>query len=121
MTDHALREFPNECCGIILEKNKTVTNVLPMKSLHPSTDTYFMDPVQQTEVFSEMQQRGESLFGIYHSHPEGPLQPSGMDLQLAFHPGAIYFIISLENRNSPEIGAFILEGGQFKQVYVEFV
>ena len=86
MIAHAVKELPNECCGVLLGRNKRIERVVPMQSTDPSSDTYFMDPVQQVEVFTEMEKRGENLLGIYHSHPAGPRQPSGADLQLAFHP-----------------------------------
>ena len=121
MIEHAVKELPDECCGVLLGRNNTVERIVPMRSIPPSPEAYFMDPSQQVDVFTEMEKQWETLLGIYHSHPEGPLQPSVADLQLAFHPDAIYFIISLEDRENPKIGAFVLEQGKFKEVIVEFV
>ncbi|MEI6125821.1 MAG: M67 family metallopeptidase, partial [Pseudomonadota bacterium] len=92
---HALQEAPNECCGVLLGKNGVVERIAAIKSNPPAPDAYYMDPVQQMGVFEEMEKQGQSLLGIYHSHPRGPVEPSGADLQLAFHPEAVYFIISL--------------------------
>ncbi len=121
MIEHALKELPNECCGILPGRNNKVSRVIALKSLNPSPDSYFMDPEQQIEVFSEMEKQGESLIGIYHSHPIGPSHPSDTDLQLAFHHGVIYFIVSLEDRGNPEVNAFKLEKGKFKEVIVDFI
>ena len=115
MVDHAIQALPNECCGVLLGQKETISRVVPMKSNPPSPDSYFMDLEQQIAVFSEMDKRRETLMGIYHSHPDGPAHPSGMDLQLAFHPRALYFIISLEDKDNPEIGAFTLEEGKFRE------
>ena len=92
-----------------------------MKSNPPAPDAYFMDPLQQVAVFTEMEKQGESLLAIYHSHPKGPLEPSGADLQLAFHPEAVYLIVSLKNREKPDIGAFILDQNRFEKISIEFV
>ena len=119
MIDHAQRELPDECCGVLLGKN-SIVRIVPMKSTPAAPDSYFMDPEQQVAVFTEMESRGEKLIGIYHSHPEGPPEPSGMDLQLAFHPEAVYFIISLEDKDRPEIKAFVLENGEFKEVLLKY-
>jgi proteasome lid subunit RPN8/RPN11 len=43
-----------------------------------------------------MRERGENLIAIYHSHPRAvkPV-PSNTDVERAFYPSAIYFIIGL--------------------------
>ena len=116
MINHALNELPHECCGLIFGKNRKIKHTIPMKNSEPSPDSYIMDPLQQIDVFTEMEKRGERLIGIYHSHPKGSSTPSNADLKMAFHQEAIYIIISLEDRNNPELNAFILEKGSFKEV-----
>ena len=116
MLKQALNELPDECCGLLLGKNGKIRRTLPMKNIEPSPDSYVMDPLQQIKIFTEIEKRGEQLIGIYHSHPKGPSTPSGADLKMAFHQNTFYIIISLENRNSPEMSAFILEKGSFKEI-----
>ena len=116
MIKQALDELPNECCGLLLGRKGKVQRTLPMKNTDPSPDTYFMDPIQQVDVFTEMEKRGEMLIGIYHSHPKGPPTPSGADLKMAFHPDAAYIIISLENMNEPVVKAFTLQKGDYKEL-----
>lgn len=115
MIGHARREAPNECCGLLLGQGGVMERLVPMTSDPPAPDAYFMDPVQQVEVFTEMEKRGERLLGIYHSHPKGPPQPSGADLQLAFHPEAVYFIICLADAARPEVRAFVLRSRGFAE------
>jgi len=116
MIKQAVKEFPHECCGLLLGKNRKIKHTIPMKNIEPSPDSYIMDPLQQVEIFTEMKKKGEHLIGIYHSHPKGPSIPSSADLKLAFHQDAIYVIITLEDRNNPELSTFILEKGSFKEV-----
>jgi proteasome lid subunit RPN8/RPN11 len=106
MIDHAQGELPNECCGVLIGRPGVFERVIPITSTPPSPDSYFMSPEEQIEIFTELGKSGESLLGIYHSHPEGPASPSGMDIRLAFHPEAVYFIVSLKNRKKPEVRAF---------------
>ncbi len=120
MLNQSLAELPNECCGLLLGK-QIIERAVPMRSIPPAPDTYYMDPEQQIDVFTDMQAAGEQLLGIYHSHPKGPVKPSGMDLQLAFHPDALYVIISLADVDSPEIGAYRLLEGDFTRVDIAFV
>lgn len=116
MLTHAFSELPNECCGVLTGTGSTAKRIVRMKSDPASPDAYFMDPEQQVAVFSKMQERGESLIGIYHSHPDGPDYPSGSDLQFAFHPESAYIILSLKDRQAPVIRAFILKDRQFKEI-----
>lgn len=116
MIVHALKEAPNECCGVLLGRAGRIERCVAMKSDLPSPDAYFMNPEQQIKVFTDMASHDEELLGIYHSHPKGPAQPSGADLQLAFHPGAAYFIISLADAAHPEVRAFRLSGNGFEEI-----
>ena len=116
MLKQAFNELPNECCGLLLGKNGKIKRTLPMKNTDPSPEAYFMDPNQQVEVFTNMEKTGESLLGIYHSHPKGPSTPSDIDLKMAFHQDVLYIIISLEKKTKPELKAFIIEKGSFKEV-----
>jgi proteasome lid subunit RPN8/RPN11 len=120
MFSHSLAELPNECCGVLLGK-KEVERAVPMRSIPPAPDAYYMDPEQQIEVFTTMQAAGEQLLGIYHSHPKGPLEPSGMDMQLAFHPSALYVVVSLADPGNPVLGAYYLENGAFEEVAVCYI
>ncbi len=120
MLNQSLAELPNECCGLLLGK-QDIERAVPMRSIPPAPDAYYMDPEQQIDVFTDMQATGEQLLGIYHSHPKGPLKPSGMDLQLAFHPDALYVIISLADVNNPVLGAYYLGNGQFEDVAVCYI
>jgi len=106
MIEHARRELPNECCGVLIGQQGVFERVIPVTSVHPAPDAYFMSPEEQVEIFTELGEGSGSLLGIYHSHPKGPVSPSGMDISLAFHPEAIYFIVSLKNKKQPEVRAF---------------
>jgi len=93
-----------------------VERAVAMTSDPPAPDRYYMDPVQQVEVFTEMHKRGQSLLGIYHSHPAGPAGPTSADLQLAYHREAAYFIISLADADNPEVRAFMLRESGFEEI-----
>jgi len=120
MIAHSLAEQPNECCGVLLGR-QVIERAVRMRSVPPAPDAYYMDPEQQIALFTEMQSSGEQLLGIYHSHPKGPIEPSGMDLQLAFHPDALYVIISLADAGNPEIGAYRLVDSAFAKITIAFV
>jgi proteasome lid subunit RPN8/RPN11 len=118
MIDHAQGELPNECCGVLIGRPGVFERVIPIASTPPSPDSYYMSPEEQIEIFTELGESGESLLGIYHSHPEGPASPSGMDIRLAFHPDAVYFIVSLKNKKKPEVRAFRIEKQEVTEILI---
>lgn len=97
MVDHALREAPLECCGMLVGKGRTVHRIYEMRNADRSRVSYFMAPEEQLEVFMEIERDDLDLVGIYHSHPHTIPFPSEKDVRLAFSPDVAYIIISLKD------------------------
>ncbi|UCD72203.1 MAG: M67 family metallopeptidase [Syntrophobacterales bacterium] len=97
MVDHALREAPRECCGILAGKGRTVRRMYEMSNADGSRTTYLMAPEEQLEVFREMEKEHLDMVAIYHSHPHTIPFPSQRDVRLAFFPDVAYVIISLKD------------------------
>lgn len=105
------KEFPNECCGILAGRDTTVKKVYAMTNTDKSPTTYFMDAKEQLKVMKEIRNSGLEMLGIYHSHVASPAYPSAQDVKMAFYPEASYVIISLKDKNNPQIKSFrIIEG-----------
>ncbi len=49
---------------------------------------YNLDPQDQFRITGEMEQSGEELSAIYHSHTASPAYPSQTDINLAAYPDA---------------------------------
>jgi proteasome lid subunit RPN8/RPN11 len=111
IVEHGLREFPNEACGLIAAKEGTPTRVYAMKNVDASPVSYRLDPKEQLKVFSEMDDEGLELAGIYHSHTHSEAYPSETDRRLAFYPDSRYLILSLSDREHPVLKAFRIEEG----------
>jgi proteasome lid subunit RPN8/RPN11 len=86
-----------EACGLVAGLNQTSTAVFPVTNVLHSRVRYRMDPVEQLEIFNEIDESNWELLAIYHSHPSGPSGPSSVDIFEATYPGAIYIIWSKEN------------------------
>jgi proteasome lid subunit RPN8/RPN11 len=63
-----------------------------------------------------MRQLGETMMGIYHSHPRSPAYPSKSDVELAFYSDSVYFIVSLAAE--VETRAFRIESGEIRGVEI---
>lgn len=105
MIEHARRESPLECCGILSGKDKTVEKVFELRNSEESTIRYSMPPLEQLRVFEEMEKEAMEMIAIYHSHPHTIPFPSETDVKLAFYPDVSSVIISLKEEN-PVMKAF---------------
>jgi len=74
-----------------------------------------MEPEEQLRVFQEMEKEGFELSAIYHSHPHTAAFPSQRDVDNAFYPDSLILIISLIEKELPQIGAFQIEKGKIER------
>jgi proteasome lid subunit RPN8/RPN11 len=105
MVDHAKKERPLECCGILSGKEKTVQKIFELKNTEESPIQYSMSPQDQLKVFEEMEKESMEMIAIYHSHPHTIPFPSETDVKLALYPDVSSIIISLKEK-SPVVKAF---------------
>jgi [CysO sulfur-carrier protein]-S-L-cysteine hydrolase len=123
---HAKEELPNECCGVIAGRDGEATRIVRMANTDASPFMYVMDPREQMVVMDEIEDAGEDLLAIYHSHTRSAAYPSRTDVELAFFPDPLYLIISLADRDAPEIRAFGIrrtapDGDQITEHEVDFI
>ena len=120
MERHAKEEYPRECCGMLAGKNQTITKLFKTKNIAESEDLYELDPLEQVKAFEEIDRLSLKLLGIYHSHPDHPCYPSGLDRSQAFYPDTVFFIISLLDFQQPHIKAFRIEKGDVIEEEIVF-
>jgi proteasome lid subunit RPN8/RPN11 len=118
MVAHCRAAYPNETCGILAGKEGTIEKIYEMTNIEPSPVSYLMDPKEQFLAMKEMRTEGNRMIAIYHSHPQSPAYPSSKDVSLAFYPDAVYVIVSLIDRNKPEIRAFEIKEWNVSEVTV---
>lgn len=111
MAEHGLREFPNEACGLLAGRDGAPVRFYAMRNLDASPASYRLDPKEQLQVFDRMDEEGLDLLGIFHTHTHSEAYPSETDRKLAFYPEALYLVMSLSDRERPDLRAFrIVEG-----------
>jgi proteasome lid subunit RPN8/RPN11 len=126
MVAHAIADLPNECCGMIAGVGGAATRVLPATNSEGSPFMCVMDPREQMRIMDEIEDSGEDLLAIYHSHTRSAAYPSRTDVELAFFPQTLYVIVSIADRDAPDIRAFRLsrgapEGEQIAEEPVEII
>ncbi len=108
---HAGEDFPNECCGLLFGTAPRAERLMRMENIEHSPLNYRVDGKALFEAFDAMDRIGFDLVGIYHSHTHSPAQPSRTDISLAGYPDAHYLIVSLANRERPDLRAFTIVNG----------
>ncbi len=123
---HAVADLPNECCGMVAGVGGLARRVIRAGNAEGGPFMYVMDPREQIRIMDDIDDSGEELLAIYHSHTRSAAYPSRTDVELAFYPDTLYLIVSIADRESPVIRAFRLsrtapEGEQIAEEPVEIV
>jgi proteasome lid subunit RPN8/RPN11 len=105
MIEHAKKESPLECCGILGGRDHAVMKAFELQNVDQSSVRYAMAPQEQLKVFEEMEKDAMEMVAIYHSHTHTIPFPSETDVKLAFYPEVSSIIISLKEKG-PVVKAF---------------
>jgi proteasome lid subunit RPN8/RPN11 len=106
IVEHARKESPAECCGILGGKGDTVEKAFALQNAEKSPIRYSMSPQEQLRIFEEIEKESMEMLAIYHSHPHTIPFPSETDVRLAFYSEVSSIIISLKERENPIVKAF---------------
>lgn len=108
MFAHARAAAPEECCGLVGGVGVEASSVYPLTNVaREPSKSYAAAPAELFGAQRRMRERGESLLGIYHSHPRAhDPEPSATDVRLAFYPSAVYFIIGFDGQGECVLRAF---------------
>lgn len=117
---HARSAPDVEVCGLLAARNGIALRCMPVSNIAQQPQCCFtMDPKQQIDAFRAMRERGEQLFGIYHSHPRGPAYPSDTDLREAGYPDVVHIIVSPDSSDPAPLRCYRFLDG--KVVELELV
>lgn len=98
--EHALKEAPQECCGVVLVK-KGKRKYYPCTNISKEPDSFIIDPVE----FTKLSLQGDVEY-IVHSHTSGN-EPSEHDIQACNVLKIPYLIYYLE---TDSFGTYYHEG-----------
>jgi [CysO sulfur-carrier protein]-S-L-cysteine hydrolase len=116
---HAREEAPNECCGLIAGADGRATRVHRARNEFSSPMRFNVHPQDLIRITTEIEDSGEELAGIYHSHPRSEAYPSQTDINLAANwPDPLWLICSLAS-SEPVVRAFSISEGQVEEVELD--
>jgi proteasome lid subunit RPN8/RPN11 len=110
MVAHAREDLPNECCGMVAGRDGEATEVIRVENAAASPLRYEMDPKEQYEAWKSIEERGDELLAIYHSHTKSAAYPSQTDVnQAVAWPDQVYLIVSLADLDAPDVKGYFLK------------
>jgi len=110
MVAHAREDLPNECCGMVGGRDGEATEVVRVVNAAATPLRYEMDPQGQYNALKAIEEGGDELLAIYHSHTKSAAYPSQTDVNQAIAwPEQIYVIISLADADAPDVKAYLLK------------
>ncbi|HEX6229859.1 MAG TPA: M67 family metallopeptidase [Solirubrobacterales bacterium] len=109
---HAREDLPNECCGMVGGVDGEARTVYRAANAEASPFRYSIDAQEQFRLMREIEEAGEELASIYHSHTKSPAYPSQTDVNLAAWPDAVYLIVSLADPDDPVARGFWIRDGE---------
>jgi proteasome lid subunit RPN8/RPN11 len=110
MVAHAREDLPNECCGMIGGGDGVARTVVRVENSAASPLRYEMDPQGQYNALKSIEDAGDELLAIYHSHTKSAAYPSQTDVnQAVAWPEQVYVIVSLADADAPDVKGFLLE------------
>ena len=97
---HARAEYPNEACGLIAgtaaaAAGGSATRWHGTRNRAASPLRYEIHPEDLLRVMLAIDDAGEVIWAIVHSHVRSPSRPSPTYVGLAFYPDALYVLVSL--------------------------
>ena len=97
MLAHARAEQPNEACGLLSGDlaSGRATAFHPARNSEASPLRYNVHPDDLVRIVFGIEDAGDDLIGIFHSHTHTPAVPSATDLRSAQYPDAFYVLASL--------------------------
>jgi len=119
MLSHGRSAYPDEACGILAGEGSTAVVLYKASNAESSPVSYLIDPQEQVRIIKEIRDKGMRMVAIYHSHPYSPPYPSPTDVKLAFYSDAAYIIVSLLDRDNPEVKAFEIADGRVREIDIK--
>jgi len=121
LLDHARAELPNEACGLLAgsQADGLAADYHPARNADASPLRYSVHPDDLVRITFAIEDAGQDLVAIFHSHTHTPAVPSPTDRRAAMYPDAFYLLASLTDPDAPPeraLRAWRIHGGQSFEV-----
>lgn len=115
---HLERELPCEGVGVLVvstqEKGDADFRYIPLKNTADDETHFRVEPAEWVSLLHEIEDSGERVYAIVHSHPAAPPEPSEEDRRSFYYPEVSMLIVSFQNRENPEARLYKQQGRRFE-------
>jgi [CysO sulfur-carrier protein]-S-L-cysteine hydrolase len=119
MVEHARREAPNECVGVLGARDGEAQLLVEAENARRSPLAYEIAPQELLRVHDRLDEDDLEVGAIYHSHTRTEPVPSQTDINLAkWWPDPLYVIVGLE-QPEPDVRAWRIVDGTVSEAALE--
>jgi proteasome lid subunit RPN8/RPN11 len=119
IVDHARRDAPDECCGLVGQVDGRAASVHETANVVRSPLRFEMDGMELFRTIDAIESAGEELGAVYHSHTRTAPYPSQTDVNFSANwPGIEWIIVGLADGEA-EIRSYRIEDGRVEEVELE--
>jgi [CysO sulfur-carrier protein]-S-L-cysteine hydrolase len=120
IVDHARRDAPNECCGLVGAHDGRATSVHPTENVRASPLAFEVHGPEAFRIMEGIESSGGELAAIYHSHTRTDPYPSQTDVNFAANwPGIEWLIVGLTRDGEASVRSYRIDDGRIEEVPVE--
>ncbi len=120
---HAVRDAPNECCGLVVGRDGTASAAEALENLAASPFRFDIDGRELIKfAFADEEEGEDGLVAIYHSHTRSEPYPSQTDVNFAAGwPGVEWLIVGVPKSKDaePSVRSYLIDDGIIREVDVE--
>jgi len=121
MRRHGERDYPFECCGLMLGRfesngHKIVVETYPISNAREEEakrNRFLIRPEELMRGEKYARAQGLDVVGFYHSHPDERAVPSKYDLDHAW-PTYSYIVVSVEKGQAVDLRSWEMESDRSK-------
>jgi proteasome lid subunit RPN8/RPN11 len=116
MREHGERDYPYECCGLMLgsfaaDGRKLVEEIYPISNAREEEakrNRFLIRPEELVRGEKYAREKGLDVVGFYHSHPDDRAVPSQYDLEHAW-PTYSYIVVSVMKGVADDLQSWQME------------
>ena len=117
IVEHARRDAPNECCGMVATRDGQAVSVHEAQNTAASPFRFEVDGLELHRTLTGIEDAGHDLGAIYHSHTRSDPYPSQTDVNFAANwPGVEWIIVGLANGSEPVVRSYLIDEGVITEV-----
>jgi proteasome lid subunit RPN8/RPN11 len=117
IVEHARRDAPDECCGLVGVRDGEAFEVVETANSEASPLRFNIEGRELLHAIQRIEDAGGELGAVYHSHTRSAPYPSQTDITFAANwPGVEWIIVGLAGGEEPEVRSYLIDGGAVSEV-----